>query len=99
LRLPPGVTIAHMHVIGACFLKDENEIASFRLDGFTSGMKVQANPDLSIDIALDEVPPPIADNDTLGMRVTAMIKTVRTILWFFVRVGVATRTIFARAHS
>lgn len=43
-------------------------------------MRVQANPDLFIDIAVDEIPPPCADNDTLGNRLLAMLKTTHVVI-------------------
>jgi len=37
-------------------------------------MNVQANPNLSIDVAIDELPRPVADSDTLGHRTYAMLR-------------------------
>lgn len=52
LGLPDGVSVTSFIVApGGGFLEDESQIVSFRLDGYVAGAKVQANPDLTIDIA------------------------------------------------
>jgi len=83
VRLPDGASLAYMTVIGNGFLEDEGHVASFKLDGFTPGTNVQANPDLAIDIAVNEVPPPCADNDTLGNRLLAMSVASQCIIGAF----------------
>ncbi len=80
LRLPPGVTLKEMNVFEGGLLEHNNEIATFRLDGYAPGMAGQANPNLSIDVTVHEVPAPCADNDTLGNRLLAMEVAVRTII-------------------
>ena len=55
-------------------------IASFRLSGYVPGMKVQANSNLAIDIAVNEIPKPAAGNDTLGERLKQMIITVKFVV-------------------
>ena len=37
-------------------------------------MQVKANPDVDLDIVVNEIPPPCADTDTLGKRLLAMLK-------------------------
>ena len=78
IRCPEGTSLAYLRVTGTGFFKDENKVATFRLIGYRPGMKVQANPDVVIDIALNEPPPPCADNDTLGNRLKAML---RATIW------------------
>jgi hypothetical protein len=80
LRLPSGVKLREMHVFEGGVLEHHSEIAKFWLDGYVPGMKIQANPDLSIDVAVHEVPAPVADNDTLGNRLLAIEIAVRTIV-------------------
>lgn len=80
ILLPPGATLRYMRVSGDGFLEHQNQIATFRIDGFVPGMEVKANPDLMIDIAVDEIPGPCADNDTLGNRLTKMIMTVTVVV-------------------
>jgi len=83
LRFPEGASLAYMTVHGSGFLEDEGQIASFKIDGYTTGMNVQGNPDLSIDIAVNEIPPPCADNDTLGNRLLAMSVATQSIIGAF----------------
>ena len=46
-------------------------------------MRMKANPDLMIDIAVDEYPPPRGENDTLDLRLKAMHRAVAVVLGFF----------------
>ncbi len=80
IRCPRGTSLAYVRVTGAGFLEYKNEIATFRLVGYRPGMEVQANPDVTIDIAVNEIPPPCADNDTLGNRLLTMLKATHFIV-------------------
>jgi len=83
VRFPKGCSLAYMTVIGSGFLENEGHIATFKIDGYTHGMNVQANPDIAIDIAVNEIPPPCADNDTLGNRLLAMSVATQSIIGAF----------------
>jgi len=80
LRIPAGTRLAYMNAVSGAFLKDKCKIADFRIEGWKPSMNVQANPDLFIDVALDEPPPPCAANDTFGARITSMIHTVGVVI-------------------
>ncbi len=80
LRLPAGVTLVSLIVTGAGFLEHESQVAEFRLDGWVPGMNIQANPDLLIDIAVNEPPPPCADHDSLGNRIEAMLRATAFVV-------------------
>jgi hypothetical protein len=80
LRLPSGATLQHLHITGDGFLDDRREIARFAIEGYVRGMKVEGNPDLMIDVAVNEEPKPVAENDTLGNRLTGMIQTTGIII-------------------
>jgi hypothetical protein len=80
VRLPPGATLKSIRAVGDGFLKDHSEVATFRISGYVPGMKVEANPDLMIDIAVDEVPESCAINDTLGERLLQMIVATKVIV-------------------
>jgi hypothetical protein len=80
LRMPPECSLVYLNSVGSGFLEDEDQIARFKIDGFVPGMRVQANPYLALDVGLDEVPPPCAENDTLGNRIDGMIITTRVIV-------------------
>jgi hypothetical protein len=83
LRIPAGTTLRSLTVSGSKLLKDESEIASFILNGFIPGMEVSANPNLAIDIAVDEVPPPCADSDTLNNRLFNIFLFVESVVGGF----------------
>lgn len=72
VAVPPPATLAYLMVTHDGFLEHDCEVAAFKVDGYTAGMDVKANPNMFIDIAVDEGPPPSADNDTLGNRLKAM---------------------------
>jgi hypothetical protein len=79
VRFPEGVRLVSMTTYSAGFLEEQNEVAAFVLDGFVPGMKVEANPDMTIEIALDESPPPCAATDSLGNRLRAMVISTRLV--------------------
>jgi hypothetical protein len=66
------------------FLEHECAVAVFKVAGYTRGMDVKANPNMFIDIAVDEDPPPCADTDTLNrlkamrIEVGAVVKALET---------------------
>lgn len=80
VRLPAGVELVSIEVIGDGFLEHECKIASFQLAGWVAGMKIEANPDVFIDVAVNDVPPPCADNDTLSERTKAMTIWIDAII-------------------
>ena len=71
-RVPAPATISDV-ICTNTFLEDKTEIIRFRINGYVPSMKVATNPGLAIDIAVDEIPKPCANNDTLGQRLTEMI--------------------------
>jgi hypothetical protein len=80
LRVPSGVTLVEMDIFEGGMLENHSEVATFRLDGYAPGMKIEANPDLTIDVTVDEIPAPCADSDRLGNRLIAMEVAVKTII-------------------
>ena len=80
LRLPDGVHLSYMLVTGEGFLEHDSQIAAFGLEGWKPGMRIEANANLAIDIALNEPPPPCADSDTLGNRIRMMLASVKTVV-------------------
>jgi len=83
LKLPEGVSVEWFLLNADGILEHEGEIARFRLDGWKRGMRVEANPNLAIDVVIDEVPPPAADNDTLGNRLLWVAIEVKQIVGAF----------------
>jgi|SRR5208283_448329 len=80
LRYPEGVSLVYMKVFGSAMLEHKSQIASFALSGYRRGMKIEANPDVMLDIAIDEIPPPSSENDTFGQRITEMINAVYSVV-------------------
>lgn len=81
--LPGGVMLSEMTITSDGLLKNEHEIATFKLTGYKLGMAIEANPDLMIDVAVDEFPPPCAHNDTLGERLRTISLAVKSIVHTF----------------
>lgn len=80
LRFPEGVSLASMVVSKSALLEKEGQVAMFTLDGYVRGMEVSANPNLAIDIAIDEIPPPCCTKDTFDARITLMRIVVEEIV-------------------
>jgi hypothetical protein len=88
-RLPAGAVLEKFNVSGDGFLEHESEVATFKVSGLGPGMEVEANPNLMIDIAVDEIPKPCSDNDSLGVRLTEMIRAVTIIVNVLDRLSIA----------
>jgi hypothetical protein len=82
LRLPPGVTLARIAVIRDAFVLENQhcEVAGFQIDGWQRGMNVQANPNLTLDIGVDEIPAPCSEIDRFEFRTRAMGKAVSAVI-------------------
>jgi hypothetical protein len=79
--IPSSAKLVEFRVVRDAFvLKDESEVATFRIDGWQRGMSVKANPNLYLDIAVDETPQPCHSVDSLGQRFLCMELAVRTIV-------------------
>jgi hypothetical protein len=86
LRLPEGVTIRSMELVGlGLLLEEQSQLATFVLDSWEPGMKIEANPDCVIDIASDEAPPRKDSSDTFDMRTRVLIAGVDLITDAFER--------------
>lgn len=79
IDLPDGVVLKSIDVRIPSLLDHEAEIASFVLKGYQVGMEIKANPNIFVDIAVNEIPEPSAPNDTLANRMIAMVETVRFV--------------------
>ena len=67
LIIPDTARLASVEfVIKNEFLEGKTKIAAFTIEGHTPGMDVHANPNLPIDIALDEIPPSALRTIRLG---------------------------------
>lgn len=79
--LTDGVTLEYMRVINPGFLENESQVAAFKLSGYMRGMRtMEANPDLMLEIAINEPPPPCAENDTFGERMAEMVNATYSVV-------------------
>lgn len=78
--IPDGARIEDLHVRADGFLEHDHEVAKFRVVGWEPGMDIKANPDLMIDIALDEAPGPRNQDDTFGARIAVMVEAVNYVI-------------------
>ena len=82
--LPPGVTVTSMKVMEPGLLKEENELATFKLKGYVRGMPpIQVNPYLATTIGLDEPPLPCHPSDNWDQRLTQMAVAVNSVISAF----------------
>jgi hypothetical protein len=81
IRFPDGARLAEFTVLQNHFiLKDQTDIATFRIDGWRHGMQMQTNPNLTLDLTVDEIPPPGHDIDTLNQRSDCMERGVAAVV-------------------
>lgn len=80
LDLPDGVQVKSLFVRNDGFLDDQGEVATFSLTGWTPGMEINANPNVVLDIAVDEIPEPSGAFDTMRDRTKWMYLTTITIV-------------------
>lgn len=85
LVVPDGVRIVSLTTSPGGFFDEDHdyEVASFVLEGWKPGMEVEANPNLLLDIAVDEPPPLASDDDFLGARIHRMLTTVGRLILAF----------------
>ena len=83
LRLPEGVRVVNMEVGEAGFLNVDRDIATFKLEGWRPGMKVEGNPDVMISIAVNEPPYPDAAAPDLAQRCGPMLSAMESLIRVF----------------
>jgi hypothetical protein len=81
--LPPGVTLEYVKIAEPAILEEFVELATFQLRGYKSGMQIRANPNLTTQIGLNELPRPCHPNDTFDMRLTEMINAAHSVISIF----------------
>jgi hypothetical protein len=74
-RLPEGVEVQSFRAIESGFLEDVSILATFVLSNWNPAhaKHVYTNPNLKIEIALDEKPTPASPEDSFGNRLRAMM--------------------------
>jgi hypothetical protein len=80
LEVPRGTDLDQMTVTPSFLLRDETRVASFKLAGWQPGMNLRANPNLYLDIAIDDAPTPCHERDTLVLRLRCMVMAVSNVV-------------------
>lgn len=81
LKFPEGARSVEVTITQDAFILHESTVvATFKVAGWRRGMTLQANPNLSLDLAVDEPPLPCHDSDTLDRRFTCMKIAVRAVV-------------------
>src|SRR5258708_32850622 len=83
LVLPEGVILESITVSPDSFLEHDSLIATFKLRGWHQEMEIEANPNMLIDIGIDEPPPSRNDDDTLGQRAAQLMTSVDSVVAHF----------------
>ena len=78
--LPPGCSLEWLTVTEDGLLKEEGEVASFKISGWLPEHELEANPNCAIDVALEDGGPPLHDADTLFSRSRMMIACVSEVI-------------------
>jgi hypothetical protein len=78
--LPSGCSLAWLRVTPDGPLEHESEVARFKINGWRVGLEMYANPNLAIDVAVEDAPPPRSDEDTLNSRARRMIAVVSVVI-------------------
>lgn len=68
IALPAGTSLEWLKVTEDGPLEHEGEIATFQIRNWTPGLEMHANPNLMIDVTVEDVPAPTSDEDTLFKR-------------------------------
>lgn len=78
--LPPGCSLEWLHVTEDGLLKEEGEVASFKIRGWLPEHELEANPNCAIDVAIEDADAPLHDGDTLFARTRMMIACVSEVV-------------------
>lgn len=78
--LPDGCSLEWLTPTEDGLLKDEGEIASFKIAGWRPEFEIEANPNCAIDVAIEDARLPVDGEDTLNERVRIMLAVVKTLI-------------------
>lgn len=78
--LPPGCSLEWLVVTEDGLLKEEGEVASFKIRGWLPEYELEANPNCALDVAIEDAGPPFHDGDTLFARTRMMIACVSGVI-------------------
>lgn len=80
LKLPPGCSLEWMKVADDGLLERESEIARFKIRNWSRGLELHANPNLFIDVTVEDAAPPVSDDDTLFYRTRTWLAVVTLLI-------------------
>lgn len=78
--LPEGCSLEWLRVTEDGLLKEEGEVASFKIRGWLPEHELEANPNCALDVAIEDADPPTHDGDTLFARTRMMIACVSEVI-------------------
>ena len=78
-RLPENVSLEVLELNVPGNIADES-LAKFKLSGWQRGMKLSANPNVDLELSLEEMEAPCWPNDGLPNRLKSIVRTVRMII-------------------
>lgn len=79
IALPAGTSLEWLRVTDDGPLEHESEIATFKIRNWTPGL-VHVNPNLTIDVTVEDAAPPASDEDTLAYRTRSWIAVVDLLI-------------------
>jgi hypothetical protein len=81
VEVPPGATLDWLLVTPDGLLKDNGELARFKVSGAADPhLEVQADPNCAFDVTVEDAAPPAHDADTLTARSRVMIACVSVVI-------------------
>jgi hypothetical protein len=83
LYLPPGCSTEWIDVTPDGHLNDEGVLARFKVSGWRPEYQIEANPNCTVDVSVEDVAPPVDDEDTLSARARTMIACVSEVIGGF----------------
>ena len=78
--LPPGSSLEWVNITPDGLLEHEAVLATFKIRNWTPGLEMQANPNCTFDVSVEDVPPPVDDEDTLARRTRYWLVIVRLLI-------------------
>jgi hypothetical protein len=78
--LPPGCSLEWVVVTEDGLLERQSEVATFKIRNWRPGLEMHANPNFTIDVAVEDLPPPSDDEDTLLYRTRGWIAVVTLLI-------------------
>lgn len=79
VHCPPGICVVFLDTYPGGTLEYGSKLASFRLDPWRPGIEIEVETDFTVEVSLDEGPPPCVAVDTFDHRLRAIMHAVREV--------------------